>query len=123
MVLAEAQKKLKGSSTTSSTNSKSITSISPLKLRPQRNTSKQPAIHFDPLSRHQPLSTRLPLPDLSTVEDSIVVELIEEFMPKAPSAMTTQKREWRIEAQMLAGGFTVELIKRHCLKAALSWGL
>jgi hypothetical protein len=50
----------------------------------------------------------------------MVLELMEEFTPKAPLVMTTQKREWRIEAQMLAGGFTVDFLKRHCLRASLS---
>ena len=120
MVLAEAQKKLKSSSS-----SQTKATIAPLKLRPQRSGRQQhqTTVQFDPLSRHQPLSTSLPLPELASIDDGVVLELIEEFMPKAPSAMATQNRKWRIDAQMLAGGFTVDLIKRHCLKSALSWGL
>jgi hypothetical protein len=120
--LAEAQKKLKSSSSTA-LKSASFTSTAPLKLRPQRTSKQSQHVQFDPLLRHQPLTTRLPLPELSSINNALVLELMEEFMPKAPSAMITQKREWRIEAQMLAGGFTVDLIKRHCLRASLSWGL
>lgn len=74
---------------------------------------------FDALKHVNPLTTRLPLPDLSTIPSTLAFDLFSDYWPPAPSS----RPNWNIEQQMRAAGYSVELVERHCLRAALSWGL
>lgn len=77
---------------------------------------RQKQVDFNPLSR----ATIQPhlLPEFSAIPESLVLQLVEDLMPTAPSAMQTQSREWNILAQMQAGGYSLEIIRNHCLRRA-----
>lgn len=76
---------------------------------------------FDPLKNYIPLPTSLPIlkTELDAIPSAIVLDLFADYWPPAPSS----KANWDIERQMNAAGFSMDLIKMHCVKAALSWGL
>ena len=78
---------------------------------------------FDPLKNIIPLPTRLPLKlaELEIIPAEIVLDLFADYFPPAPSSY--RDKEWNIEKQMKAAGYSLDIIKRHCVKAALSWGL
>ena len=79
-------------------------------------------IVFDPLRNIIPLASRLPLlAELDTIPSSLIIELFADYWPPAPSSY--RDRNWEIEKQMQAAGYSIDLIKKHCVKAALSWGL
>ena len=69
------------------------------------------------------MPTRLPLKlaELEIIPAEIVLDLFADYFPPAPSSY--RDKEWNIEKQMKAAGYSLDIIKRHCVKAALSWGL
>jgi hypothetical protein len=70
-----------------------------------------------------PLPTRIPfnLAETDIIPSEIVLDLFADYFPPAPSSYLD--KEWNVEKQMRAAGYSLEIIKRHCVKAALSWGL
>lgn len=81
---------------------------------------------FDPLINVIPLPTRLPLlaAEIESIPSTISIDLFADLWPPVPSSFSnTPGREWNVEKQMRAAGYSVELIMKHCVKAALSWGL
>jgi hypothetical protein len=102
---------------------KTVDSVAPSKIR---NTSKRitSVENFDPLKNVHPLPLSVAI-DLSAVSarisDSTLIDLFTDFWPPAPSSF--RDRSWDIKVQMRAAGFSTELVKNHCLKAAFSWGV
>lgn len=137
MILAEAQKNLKAKTPSSSTAAPSRT-LRPLKTsgaisssitdgpstrRTTRKSAQAETEVFDPLKNIIPLPTRLALnhAELEIIPNEIVLDLFADYFTPAPSSY--RDKEWDIEKQMRAAGYSLDIIKRHCVKAAFSWGL
>jgi hypothetical protein len=85
--------------------------------------SKQP--RFDPLmhSREHSVSvTALALPDLDSIPTGLLLVLLEEYLPPAPKNLA-RPLKWDINEQMRAAAYSPDILKQHCLRSALSWGL
>ena len=68
---------------------------------------------FDPLKNVIPIPTRLPLlaAELESIPSTISVDLFADLWPPVPSSFAnTPGREWNMEKQMRAAGYSVELI-------------
>ena len=137
VILAEAQKTLQASKSSGSTVPASrnlrptrltavVSDHSHQNLRKSKRTVIDTASSFDPMKNVFPLPTRLPLlaAELQSIPSSISLDLFADLWPPAPSSFSnTPGKSWNIENQMRAAGYSVELVMRHCVKAALSWGL
>lgn len=93
--------------------------------RQTKRTVASSTSSFDPLQNviHLPLSVQVNIDTISEqVSDSDLIDLFADFLPPAPSSFRGD-RAWKIETQMRAAGFSPDILRKHCLKAAFSWGI
>ena len=126
---ASAPKRLRSSATRSTAQASSaaatLSSYRGLKSKGIDPASTTSIVHFDPFlysREHRVNQTVLPLTALDALPDGLVLQLTEELLPPAPRHLA-RTISWDIGTQMKAAGYSLDTIKRHCLRAALSWGL